>query len=122
MKRMCRHRENLGSNPRRLHLRMGVIAASITLGLGLLLAELGVAARWGALLGIPLLLASYWLLAGLFGVCTYTGVRGGRIADHGYEPIIDRELLVRLRRRGLMLFAASVFLSVVGTSIFVSSV
>jgi hypothetical protein len=121
MKRMCRG-HNLGSIPRRLHLRLSVMASTFTLGLGLVLAERGLAAHWGVLLAIPLTLASYWLLAGLFGVCTLTGVRGGRVADHGYERIADREMLKQLRLRGLMLFGASLAMSAVGTGVFMSSV
>ncbi len=121
MRRLC-GTQNLGAVPRRIQLRLGVIGASLTLGLGLLLAERGLASSWGALLAIPLTLSSYWLLAALFGVCAFTGVRGGRVADHGYERIPDRETMVRLRQRGLLLFGASLVLSAVGTSVFVISV
>lgn len=104
-------------------MRFGVVAAGVTLGLGFLLAELGLAASaWGFLVILPLTFSCYSLLSGLFGTCAVAGMRGVRQADHGLEPVIDASLMRGLRRRGLALLAFSAALAGVSAGIFVGSV
>jgi hypothetical protein len=103
-------------------MRIGVIGASVTILLGFLLAELGLAAHWGFLLILPLTSSTYWLLAGLTGTCFWTGIQGGRRADYGFEPVVDATQSRNLRRRGWMLLGASLLVACVSASAFVLSV
>jgi hypothetical protein len=120
MKSMC-ERHNLGSRARRGFLRFGVLVSGVTLGIGFLLLELGLARQWGWLLVFPLSLASYSMIASLFGACAFSGARGLRHADHGLETVPDSKLRKDLRNRGLLLVSVSVGLALVSTGIYVAS-
>ncbi|HWA77959.1 MAG TPA: hypothetical protein VG937_36745 [Polyangiaceae bacterium] len=103
-------------------MRIGVIGASVTIALGFLLAELGLASHWGFLLILPLTSSTYWLLAGVTGTCFWTGMKGGRQEDYGFEPVLDLGQSRSLRRRGWMLVAVSLTLACVSAGAFVVSV
>lgn len=102
-------------------MRLGVLAAALTLGVGFVLAEVGLASQWGFLLILPLTFSNYWLLSGLFGTCVVAGMRGGRRADYGFEPVIDPRQVRGLRRRGLSLLAASLAAATVSVGTFAIS-
>lgn len=113
---------NLGGHARGLNMRLGVLAAAVTLGAGFVLAEVGLASRWGFLLILPLTLSNYWLISGLFGTCVVAGIRGGRQADYGFEPVIDPGQMRCLRRRGVTLLATSLAVAAVSAGAFAFSV
>lgn len=103
-------------------MRLGVIAAAITLAVGFVLAESGLASRWGFLLALPLTVSSYWLLSGVLGTCLVAGMRGVRRADYGFEPVVDARQMRQFRRRGLALLAASFALALASAGAFSLSV
>lgn len=103
-------------------MRLGVLAAAVTLCAGFVLAEVGLASQWGFLLILPLTLSNYWLISGLFGTCVVAGMRGGRQADYGFEPVIDPRQMRGLRRRGLTLLAASLAMAAISAGTFAVSV
>lgn len=103
-------------------MRLGVIAAAITLAAGFALAESGLASHWGFLLALPLTLSTYWLLSGIWGTCLMAGMRGVRRADYGFEPIVDTQQMQKFRRRGLTLLAASFALALASAGAFSLSV
>jgi hypothetical protein len=105
-----------------LSLRAGVLAAAFTLGVGFVLAELGVASRWGFLLILPLTFSAYSLLSGVLGTCVMASMKGGRRADYGFERVIDVRQIRELRRRGLMLLGASLAVAAIFAGAFSISV
>lgn len=118
----CCPGHNLGNRARGLSMRLGVFAAALTLGVGFVLAELGLASEWGFLLILPLTLSTYWLLSGLSGTCLMAGVRGGRQADYGFERVIDPRQMRGLRRRSLMLLGASLAVASIFSGAFAVSI
>jgi hypothetical protein len=113
--------KNLGPRARRVQLRVGVIWLALTLAVGFALVELGVAPAYGWLL-LPLMASgTYAMLAGLFGVCVFTGARGGRLADYGYETVTDCSLRLQLRKRGAGVLLASLCWAALSTAVFVAS-
>ena len=103
-------------------MRFGVIAAAFTLGAGFVLAESGLASRWGFLLILPLTFSCYGLLSGLSGTCFMTSMQGGRRADYGFEPVVDTRQMRHFRRRGLILLVASFAVAFVSAGAFSLSV
>lgn len=118
MPRMCTS-HNLGPRVRRGLLRLGVACQALALGLGFGLVEWGVASSFGFLLGLPLALGTYCLLASSFGVCFYAGMCGKRRADHGAEVVAEVALRERLLRRGVLLVGTSCALAALATTLFV---
>jgi hypothetical protein len=103
-------------------MRLGVIGAAITLAVGFVLAESGLASRWGFVLALPLTLSTYWLLSGVSGTCFMAGMRGQRRADYGAEPVVDSGQARRFRRRALVLLTASFVVGLVSAGAFSLSV
>jgi hypothetical protein len=67
-------------------------------------------------------LSSYWLLAGVFGVCALGSLRGTRRADHGPESVADCRLKQGLRARGAFLVGASLLIAILSVALFMGSV
>lgn len=103
------------------HLRFGVVNAGIALAFALVLAETQGGRHLGWLIGIPLWFAAYGVLAGAFGVCAMTGMRGERAADHGIEAILDRGCKRSVKGKAALLLVLSLSLGVVGAMGFVAS-
>jgi hypothetical protein len=103
-------------------MRFGVLSAAFTLGAGFVLAEAGLASRWGFLLILPLTLSCYGLLSGLSGTCFMAGMRGQRRADYGFEPVVDARQMRNFRRRGMVLLLASFAVAFVSAGAFAISV
>lgn len=113
---------NLGPKARRAQLRIGVLGLTFALVAGLVLVELGLANRLGWVLLLPLAFGSYSLLAGLTGVCAFSGARGARYADHGMEHVADCSLRKQLRNKGFGVAMLSLLCGVLGAAVFVASV
>ena len=103
-------------------MRLGVVAAAVTLGAGFVLAELGLAPHWGFLLILPLTVSCYGLLSGLSGTCLMAGMQARRRADYGFEPVVDARQIRSFRRRGLILLVASFAVAFVSAGAFSLSV
>jgi hypothetical protein len=113
---------NLGRRVRRAHLRIGVLLTGLSLGFGLFITDLGLPAKAGWLLVLPLTLGTYCLLAATFGLCLYSSLSGQRRADHGADVVPDRVLRRHLLQRALVITGVSCAFAVLATAFFVSNV
>lgn len=104
------HQRNLGARASNRALRGGVFAAGIALLAFLVLNQVGVSHRFAWLVALPLVVSSYLLISGIFGICIINGLRGNRHADHGREVVLDRETRAQMRKRALLAVSASILI------------
>jgi len=91
-------------------LRSGVMLAGFALVAFLLVNQLGGPRQAGWLLALPLVIACYMVISGIFGICIVHGLRGDRRADHGSESVLDPATRTRMRNRALLAVSASVII------------
>jgi|SRR4051794_13009267 hypothetical protein len=106
------HQRNLGTRASNQALRGGVLLAGLALGASLAAGQLGLLhvnyLRW--FLALPLVLASYMVISGIFGICIFHGLMGDRQADHGREVVLDPSSRARMRKRALLVVSASILI------------
>jgi hypothetical protein len=106
------HQRNLGTRASNQALRGGVLLAGLALGASLAAGQLGLLhvnyLRW--FLALPLVLASYMVISGIFGICIFHGLMGDRQADHGREVVLDPSSRARMRKRALVVVSASILI------------
>jgi hypothetical protein len=105
----CNQR-NLGTRASNQQLRAGVIVAGIALVAFLLVNQLGGLRQLGWFMALPLVVASYMVISGIFGICIVHGLRGDRRADHGPEAVLDPASRARMRNRALLAVSASIII------------
>lgn len=106
------HQRNLGTRASNQALRGGVLLAGLALGASLVVGQSGLLhlnyLRW--LLAVPLVVASYMVISGIFGICIIHGLMGDRLADHGREVVLDPSSRARMRKRALLAVSASILI------------
>jgi hypothetical protein len=107
----CHQQQNLGERARAKSISLGVLMAGVGLGWALLSSELGLTARLGWLVALPVAISAYLLLSGLLGVCVFNSVAGQRQADYGSEAVLDPQNRSRLRLRALLAVGASLLIA-----------
>lgn len=117
------HQRNLGSRASNHALRFGVKLAALAMAGFLAINQLGWSHQhrqvaW--LLALPLVVSSYLVISGLFGICIFHGMKGDRQADHGREVVLDPESRSRMRLRALMAVSASIVIGCGFAAAFVS--
>lgn len=85
--------------------------AGLGVGYALMRRDLHLPSGLNWLIAVPVALASYSLIAGLLGVCAYSGFRGERFADHGVEAILDARTRRQMRMRALMVLSLSLLMA-----------
>ena len=103
----CRQR-NLGSRASSQALRLGVLIAGVAVVAFLVMAQLGWSRHVGWFLALPLVVSSYLVLSGVFGICIFHGLKGDRRADYGREVVLDSQSRAQMRKRALLAVSASV--------------
>lgn len=117
----CQQR-NLGARASSQALRAGVLLAGGTVLAFLLLAQLGWSKHVGWFLALPLVVSSYLVLSGVFGICIVHGLKGDRRADYGREVVLDSESRARMRNRALLAVSASVVIGFAFAAAFVAHI
>jgi len=112
-------RSNLDARAQTMQLRVGLVALALALGVGTVLAKSTLGPGFRALAFVPLLFASYGLLAAFCRTCGLTAIAGRRITSDGSERVIDRAELRAQRRRGAGVLVASALLAALVTAAFV---
>jgi hypothetical protein len=64
----------------------------------------------GWFVAVPLVLASYMVISGIFGICIVHGLRGDRRADYGAEAVLNPADRARMRNRALLAVSASIII------------
>ena len=82
--------------------------AGIALVAFLLVNHLGGPRQLGWFMALPLVMASYMVISGVFGICIFHGLRGERRADYGPEALLNPKDRVRMRNRALLAVSASI--------------
>ncbi len=102
------HRRNLGNRASNRALRTGVTLAAVAVGGFLAVNQLGWSRHLGWLLALPLVVSSYMVISGIFGICVFHGMMGDRQADYGREVVLDPQSRARMRNRALLAVSASI--------------
>ena len=82
--------------------------------------QFGWSRHLGWFLALPLVMASYMVISGIFGICIVHGLMGDRRADHGREVVLDPENRARMRNRALLAVSASIVIGCSFAAAFVS--
>ncbi len=85
--------------------------AGVALGYATLVREFALAPALGWLVAVPITFASYSLIAGVFGVCASSALRGERYEDHGREAILDQANRREVRNRALVVVSLSLLIA-----------
>jgi len=116
----CQQR-NLGARASGQALRGGVLLAGLAVGAFLLQSQFGGSRTLAWFLALPLVLSSYMVISGAFGICIFHGLRGDRRADHGgSEVVLDPANRARMRNRALLAVSASVVIGCAFAAAFAS--
>jgi hypothetical protein len=109
---------NLGPRGQDSRLRVGVVGFTLTLGLAIVLAKVGVAHQLRWLLALPFFWSVVMVAQALYGTCPFMAAKGMREGGEGEGEVIianpDELKNVRTRGRKLVLASAAIALLAAG--------
>ncbi len=104
--------ENLGERAQNAQLRFGVALLVAGLAASMAMRRAGASASAHLLLVPLFLMGTYGIAAAMTRTCGLTALFGQRLTETGRERIADRRELVAVRKRGALVMATSVAISV----------
>jgi hypothetical protein len=104
--------QNLGARAQNFQLRMGLVLVTLGLCAAVVMSHLGASVRMHLALVPIFFVGVYGLSAGLVGTCAFCAMAGKRAAGSGAEPIADCHELAAVRRRGALVMATALLVSV----------
>jgi hypothetical protein len=108
---------NLDGRAQNTQIRAGVVTVALGLAAAMAMNALRVGLGTHLLLVPVLFFGAYGVCAGLARTCGLTAIVGRRLTATGSEPIADRVELAALRRRGALVIALSLLVSVLATAL-----
>lgn len=114
-------RGNLDAAAQDTQLRSGLIALATALVVAAALGHSSAGPGFRALVFLPFFVASYGVLAALYGTCGISAIAGRRITCQGTERIVDRAERAEKRAQGVKVLSVSFVLAVVATVLFVTA-
>jgi hypothetical protein len=114
-------RGNLDATTQDTQLRAGLIALVMALVVAAALGHSGAAPGYRVLVFAPFFVASYGVLAALYGTCGISAIAGRRITCQGTERIADRGERSTQRAKGMKVLSVSLALATAATALFVTA-
>jgi hypothetical protein len=108
---------NLDGRAQNAQIRVGVGTLAVGLAAAMAMNARGAGSATHLALVPVFFVGAYGICAGLARTCGFTAITGRRITATGSEPIADRDELAAVRRRGGVVVAISLAVSLIATAL-----